>query len=217
MEPLEEWEYNGHPNEKSVELACLQIVTLASGAADILRQICNDTRPFHGEVFCGVVPPGKEYLAGNYRGANFPQLLRRPVMLIYPHKIYHGAAAEKVESEMREFHLQLLENFSRFKVVAKEKGWDAFQKLAAFSALVGMFFARFLAIHPYANGNGHMSRLLLWSIFTMHSVNAAFWQVPSRNLQPPDHYIAEYREGNSTPLIRAFMQLIAAENNDLAI
>lgn len=206
------WEYNVYPNAADVEKACADIVARASADAALLEKILLNTRDFHREMFHSVTPPNRGYFAGNYRGAPFPILDHYGVMVPVAGKVYHGHPPKLVESAMAAFHVEINSTISFFKEKSSQLNWTPRKKIAAFAKLVGALFVKFLAIHPYANGNGHISRLIVWAVFSINSVNSSFWSVPHRNVEPPDLQVAQYRDGFTEPLVQTFVKLIAMAN-----
>lgn len=208
-EALEEWEYEYHPEAHSVSDACLIMLQNLQNNKLEMEDVMRETRPYHKVMFERVTPFGREYLAGNYRGASYPQLVDRPVY-IYGFSCAHFS---QVEDSMRDFHQKLNADIQRISQYLKQSKLDAAQKIVAFSQFVSHYFVRFLSIHPYANGNGHISRLLVWCIFNFKSIKCSFWSVPDRNLNPPDQYVGDFRLGNKSPLVKAFADLIERENS----
>lgn len=214
FEPIQNWEYNYHPQKETVDQACSDIARRVCNDDNELKSVLAETKKSHEQMFRHVVPWGKEYLAGNYRGSDFPQLKMRPVY-IGP---FRGARYDTVSRLMTGFHAELDAEFSKLKVEAKSKGWDAKKKITAFCVLLSRFFVRFLAIHPYANGNGHISRLLVFCIFIGNAIYTPFWSIPDRNINiTPDELISKYRNGDKEPLLRAFFTLIEYSNPGLEL
>ncbi|MBV7418435.1 Fic family protein [Comamonas sp. CMM03] len=207
-EPIEEWEYDNHPNKDIVSTRCQEIIKNLTGKIQEIFQVLQETRPSHKFMFENVVPTNKIYLAGNYRGAKYPQLCDRPVYIAG----FPGGHFSQVENLMKNFHHTLSQNIAKLSDYFKKNPLTAQQKIFALSKFVSIYFVQFLAIHPYANGNGHISRLLVWCIFNFKLVKCSFWSVPNRNINPPDQYIAAYRLGNQVPLVKAFISLISSEN-----
>ena len=72
------------------------------------------------------------------------------------------------------------------------------------TALSGRFFCRafelFLRIHPYANGNGHIGRFLIWCILGRYGHWPRRWSVDPRPPDPPySDFIFRYRNGDKGP------------------
>lgn len=208
-ETLEEWEYDDHPEAHTVAEACLTMLQNLQKNTLEMRKVMLETRPCHKKMFEKVTPAGKDYLAGNYRGANYPQLIDRPVYICG----FTCTPFHQVEDSMRIFHEKLNEDIQRISQYLKQSTFDAAQKIVIFSQFVSHYFVRFLSIHPYANGNGHISRLLVWCIFNYKSIKCSFWSVPDRNLNPPDQYVGYFRQGWKDPLIKVFIELIGRENS----
>lgn len=206
------WEYSDHVNADDVAAFCRQIVAKASNDPSVVSSILVDTRPSHKEMFSTVTPVGHEYFAGNYRGSAWPKLQFYNVALSVGGKEYYGHPSALVERAMASFHAELGKSIDLFKRRSAELQWDKRKKVAGIAKLVGSFFVRFLTINPYANGNGHISRLIVWCMFAITSVNSSFWQVPDRNLEPPDIQVAQYRDGYTEPLLRTFIMLIDRAN-----
>ena len=71
-------------------------------------------------------------------------------------------------------------------------------------------FEIFLRVHPYANGNGHVARFLIWSILGRYDYWPQQWPIEPRPPDPPDsQLIVEYRNGNPEPLEQYVLQCIA--------
>lgn len=207
-EALEEWEYEDHAEAHSVAEMCLSILKNLQSNISGMEAVMEETRPYHQAMFERVTPAGRQYLAGNYRGAAYPQLVDRPVY-IYGFECGHFS---QIDHLMQDFHQRLIADVQRIRHYFKQSSLDVAQKIVVFSQFVSHFFVRFLSIHPYANGNGHISRLLVWCIFNFSSIKCQFWSVPDRNLNPPDRYVGYFRNGVKDPLIKAFAELIEREN-----
>jgi Fic family protein len=61
-------------------------------------------------------------------------------------------------------------------------------------------FEEFLRIHPYANGNGHIARFLIWVILGYCGYWPNNWRIEPRPNPPYNDLIVEYRNGNCEPL-----------------
>lgn len=139
---------------QAAEFTTVWVALLASSAEEQLGFLV-DTREVHRRLFSRFAPPGFEVYAGHYRGEPVDVLEKRNAVIRYE-RPYAGSKgvvrfvpAQDVCDEMevlksrimllREARLQQVEYF--------------FQSVA--------IFRRFSAIHPYLNGNGRISRLIL--------------------------------------------------------
>lgn len=215
-EVIENWEYSNFSNKHDVEVFCEKLLKILAIDQQKIFSILDDTRPTHKEMFEMVVPHGKEYLAGNYRGANYPQLVDRPVYVGTVYGDYDsGAKFDIVHEFMEKFH-KFIENTLPV-LQQKSLSWSPRERIVAYTKFVGACFVNFLAIHPYANGNGHISRLLVWCLFAIKSINCSFWSVPKRNDRPTDKMVTDFRRGDPSALLICFFNLIASENQDVKL
>lgn len=76
---------------------------------------------------------------------------------------------------------------------------DAAAALELLVKILAEALAAFLLIHPYANGNGHMARLMVWILALSHGQTPYTWPVDER---PPGWvpYLQQHRQGNVAPL-----------------
>lgn len=204
---IPEWEYEDHPNYLTVGEACQQIINELVN--DIMKQdeVISDTRESHKRIFSKVTLEGQDYLAGNYRGASYKFLEKRPVYI----GGYEGSKPEDVHEHMIEFTEEIISNFKTlctlsqtYTSISKE------QKLLVFCRFLSISFVKFLAIHPYANGNGHISRLLVWIFLQKENLNQGFWSVANRpgipRGVPLDWCINKFRQGDPNFLPLYFLQ-----------
>ena len=77
------------------------------------------------------------------------------------------------------------------------------EKLIRCVQLLAAAFVYFLEIHPYANGNGHMGRLILIAGLRRQGLFIVGWPLHPRPADPPySDAIKQYRSGNRAPLER---------------
>jgi Fic family protein len=76
------------------------------------------------------------------------------------------------------------------------------QRAVAVVKLACYAFVAFLTVHPYADGNGHTARALLWIVLMRFGYVPNEWTIEPRPLTAPDYstMIAEHRRGRPEPL-----------------
>ncbi len=76
-------------------------------------------------------------------------------------------------------------------------------------ALACRLFVRFLTIHPYANGNGHIARFLLTGLLKRQGYRLKAFPIEPRPADPPySDLIKLYRDGKVEPFERYILEQI---------
>lgn len=200
------WEYSDHPDRDSVTESCKKIQNDLIAKEDLRASVLVDTRPFHFEMFSQVVPAGFEGFAGSYRGSDYPYLKHAPVVIGWEdesgkyHIVHQGTSPVLVAAEMEKFHADLkldLEKLSKLDL-------DTERKIILLAHILSKYVVVFLSIHPYANGNGHISRLIAWVIFLSKGFFIQNWDLDVRPEHPFDHCIQLYQQGDTRAMITYF-------------
>lgn len=181
------WEYNRDPKALATILArSLSILTRLRTDRDACRDTAIDTRRSHLEIFEGLPPETCSYFAGNFRGCDFRCL--KFLKVGNPHDDMLGYEPELVAASMEEFAAQVRETFEVFDAPSTQR---ADLRLVQLARAVACLFEMFLTIHPFANGNGHIARLLVWAVFGRYDFWMDSWTVEPR-LSDPDYGQALY-------------------------
>lgn len=198
----EGWEYSKHPNKHTVGENCDLVLSRFSADTEARDVFYKDTRPVHKEIFKDVTPAQCDYFAGNYRGAPFLYLQDYRVVIGED----EGTSPELVESQMLEFSDKVegwLEQLNQR--INTDSKLSRSQKLLYFLEFISTIFVRFLVIHPYANGNGHMARLMVWTFLQKKGQPLTFWSVDKRPIRPLVDCIIAFRRGDVMPLMKYFL------------
>jgi len=193
---------------------------LAARAAIVLRWVWTisqddrvsnviDTRTIHEKYFQSLTPVRYEYYAGHYRGEKYPCLVDYPVGIKGNSNVGHDAVT--VPLEMMDFAQSVLDAIRRLDVAwsVNEAVFSKGNKIRRLAELVAALFSNFLEIHPYANGNGHMARLLAIAIFSRYGILLKKWPLHPRPPDPPySNVIRDYQHGKTEDLIVFLMKCI---------
>lgn len=191
------WEYTQH--SAYVQLLAPRCETLREEAYHNISFVDDglvDTRPIHARLFDGLTLDNQDYLAGNYRGAIGLECLEERPAWIDGHE---GTKAWNVEAEMSAYHDELLaalDDLIALRPLAatmNDAPW-----LALTSSIFANFLERLFTIHPYANGNGHMGRLVVLLGFIKIQCYPRHWSIDERPRY--DDQIAMHRAKNKDPL-----------------
>ena len=206
-----EWEYkdvagSGDVLAKRAEgiLVSLHASSRSSGPAAI-----EDTRPLHGRYFADLTPPFLPYFAGHYRGEDFMCLRDYEVSIAMNPLVGHVAGS--VPIEMREFRNELFAALSNLDFVwaVNERVVTKAMKFRRLAETIALLFAKFLEIHPYANGNGHMARFMALWIFSRYGIHPRAFPLHGRPPDPPYSLaIRAYQQGNLSPLADLLLECI---------
>jgi hypothetical protein len=192
-----EFDYEHHPNWQTVLPARVAeaLSDLAHGVTDT-RAASLDTRPTHFRFFGELTPPGFEYFAGHYRGEPFRCLQHYSVGVggdprvgVPPAAVAHWIG--EVNGIIR----------SAVDALDADHGLPRVDRLRYLVVLVSRVFELYLRVHPYANGNGHAARFVVWSLFGRYGHWPRRWPVEPRPPDPPyTDCIIRYRNGEREPL-----------------
>ncbi len=193
------WEYKNHKYANAVPIRCEAILNeLANGHLNI-EGCLNNTRPLHKQIFENLTPPAQPYLAGHYRGEKFRCLRYLQNTVEGDRRV--GTPPDRVAAAMANFYSHLvaggLKALSDAFAIPDEK-LPAAEKLHYVVKLVCRLLVQFLGIHPYANGNGHMGRLIVWLVLSKFGYWPQEW--PLDGHPPYDELLSRYRNGEEQPL-----------------
>jgi fido (protein-threonine AMPylation protein) len=167
------WDYENHPKQQEVARRCNTILSALGKRPRRFDRYGCSTKVGHRFLFTGLTPAACPYLAGNYRGESFPCLINYRVKV-------HGDPKVGVEPPFVAIQMAM---FDQNLAVAIKKFDETFSATSAkctpevllvqFVSILANFLTMFLTIHPFANGNGHTGRLLIWVLMTRFG----FWPV----------------------------------------
>jgi fido (protein-threonine AMPylation protein) len=195
------WEYANHAKRASLKARVFEVIqSLLDGTTNPLS-VAVDSREVHRRLFLELTPPGYEYFAGHYRGEEFRCLLFYRVAIQGDPRV--GASPSWVAFYLAQMNSEILSG------LAALDSMDSNDRLRYLVALASCAFVDFLTIHPYANGNGHAARLIVWSILGRYGYWPHRWSVEPR---PPDprylDLIVRHRNGEVEPLQSYFLQML---------
>jgi fido (protein-threonine AMPylation protein) len=198
------FEYNLHP---------ARAATLPGRVAALLEQlrlrridsaaVAVDTRPVHRILFESLTPKECDYFAGHYRGEEFRCLRNYGVGIRGDLRV--GALPSVVVGLMGVVSREL-----EAALAALDAGHAMLntmipprEKLLYTIAVACRFFELVNRIHPFADGNGHATRFLIWAILGRYGYWPTRWPIEPRPPDPPyTDLILAYRAGNREPLER---------------
>ncbi|RQT65784.1 hypothetical protein DF043_05730 [Burkholderia cepacia] len=207
-EDCNKWDYEKHPDQACVADRCRQILIHLRTAKIDHAQRLTDSRTQHFELFNGLTPTECTYLAGHYRGEAFPCLRYYDVGVGSDNRV--GTASAHVTADIDLLSQQIMAILTAVDVahtapIAHISAEDRLLYVTEFAALV---LVEFLRIHPYANGNGHIGRLLVWTILGRYGFWPKAWPLDDRPPPPYVECIVAYRNGNKEPLVQFMLRAI---------
>lgn len=173
------------------------LVDLRRGALKTI-DIAKDTRPAHRHLFQGMTPKKCGYYAGNYRGEPFKCLKKYVVMIGADPRV--GSPPGSVPGLMSKFSSALDAAVAQLDATML-KGIPEAQKTRYVVRIASAAFQEFLTVHPYADGNGHAGRFLVWALLGRYGLWPERWKVEPRPPDPPySSLISDHRSGKPLPL-----------------
>lgn len=200
------WDYNDHPQRNLVTRRSEKLIELLRARPGRFDRYGLCTKRGHVFLFTGMAPATCQYLVGNYRGAEFPCLKNYCVGVGNDARV--GVPPAYVVPYLGLFESTLSSALKKFEAETRLKPQRTPPPilLAQFVSIVANFLQMFLTIHPYANGNGHMGRLLVWVLLGRFG----YWPVQWPLDTSPNYHqaLSAHRDGNKVPLENFILKCI---------
>lgn len=184
------WDYdfkNKVQRERILQARCERLLVKLRREKQWLRPAyplfkrAKDTRSVHRNMFFGMAPLCFPYFIGHYRGTRWFRCLRTYPVGVNTDALV-GAPPQYVSSEMKRL-CEALDAFrSAFEAHATKLTEEQKLKFAVEGAAFAL--AEFLRIHPYANGNGHMGRFIVWALLLLLGYVPRTWPMEERPEEP---------------------------------
>jgi len=199
-----DWEYEHHPQRALVTRHTATVLGSLVGGKLASLAFASDSRIGHQLVFRSVTPAGHDYFAGHYRGEAYRCLRFYEVTIPSDRRV--GVVPDAVSFRMEELEKELRCGVLALDADRKHDDLEQLRYLVSFACHV---FVAFLTIHPYANGNGHMGRLIVCSILGRYGFWPHRWTVDPKPPDPPySDLIKLHRDGNTSPLEDYLFQML---------
>ncbi len=196
------WQYTSHADcARLLPNSSAQLLTGIQGGKYPVEQFARDTRPIHFELFSALAPPSYGYYAGNYRGSHHACLKDYEVMIRTDPMV--GTKAVAVSSEIQRLGQSVVNSVEQIEAALKAlpTPLTAAQRAIAVVRLACAAFVSFLTVHPYADGNGHTARALLWIVLMRFGYVPSDWTIdPRPAFSDYGPMIAQHRRGTRDPL-----------------
>ena len=201
------WDYARHLHASSVGIRCELILhTLGKKELPIDGSLRN-TRPLHHQMFVGLTPDKCPYYAGNYRGESFRCLRHMRVKVEADSRV--GVPPKRVAPELANFVAYILNAGLKAlddAFLIPDERLSPAEKLNYVVVFASRVLVEFLRIHPYANGNGHTGRLIVWLILARFGYWPKQWPLDAR--PPYSELLSRFRDGDRAPLERFMLNAI---------
>ena len=194
-----EWNYEHYPSHDIREQRCVALLLDLAQGHLTLEVDGVETRPIHERMFTGMTEAGEEYFAGHYRGENYPFLSDYRVVIGMDPRV--GTDPALVATEMQ----VLAQGVTKVATILETDAASNLtqgDKLIRSVAMACALLVEFLRVHPYANGNGHVGRFLVWLALAKVGAWPRTWPLNDKVPMPYPFLLTEYRDGNRQPLIQ---------------
>jgi fido (protein-threonine AMPylation protein) len=198
------WEYKHSANYPSALIqAHAEVLGKIQTLEYTVEKDATDLRALHRVLFISLVPPGYDYYAGNYRGHHKRCLRSYDVEVNGDARV--GAPAASVAKFVYHFSASLSAVIRNLETDLSHIGskLDPAHRAVATVRIACAAFVDYLTIHPFADGNGHASRALLWITLARFGYYPTHWTIDPRPVFSPYSYaelIVRYRDGDTQPL-----------------
>jgi fido (protein-threonine AMPylation protein) len=164
------------------------------------KVLIADTRDAHRRLFSRLTPKDQPHLAGHYRGENFPYLKHCNVTIASNQNV--GCPPQQIRLE-----LSKLDQIAQVFIARLDRQQatpnpliSEGEKLMEIVRCVARISAQFLAIHPYANGNGHIGRAIMVALLGRYGHWPAALPIePRPSGQDYSDAIRRYQHGEPVP------------------
>jgi hypothetical protein len=196
-----EWQYESHPKRKAVLQRVSQEIfgEIKNSTVDAIKLVLN-TRSYHARLFRELTPKNQLYLAGHYRGESFRCLQARQARIAVNPLV--GLAPDLVIKAMLQFAQTTSIDIKELDKYHLDTTTTPPDRLLYTVQQACDMFAKFLLIHPYANGNGHIARILLMAVLFRYHYLLRDFPIEPRPSPNADYgaAIISHQLGDATPL-----------------
>lgn len=189
--PCAGWHYENYDKagkQSRVFARCVAILADLKNSKIDRRVALTHTQTTHLRLFNGLTKPGCGYFAGNFRGSQ--KCLKNYVVFI-------GSASTSapgvVAAEMHELSALIGTDLDALEAAGGAAALQTASDLTNWLDVALERMVRFLSIHPYADGNGHVSRFMMFCYLSAAGVWPESWPIDDRPPYPYDEAIAAFR------------------------